>query len=67
MTWHIFNNILNPLDQFSIRDYISLDAPILAYTYISITNIAIYLTIASLIVLIVNLLSTNHNKVVSNN
>ncbi len=66
MISHNFNYILNPLDQFSIRSYISLDAPILAYTHISITNIAIYLTIATIIALTVNLLATNYNKVVSN-
>ena len=66
MISHNFNYILNPLDQFSIRSYISLDAPILAYTYISITNIAIYLTIGTIIALTVNLLATNYNKVVSN-
>lgn len=66
MTSHNFNYILNPLDQFSIRSYISLDAPVLAYTYISVTNIAIYLTIATIIVLTVNILATNYNKVVSN-
>nr|YP_009316291.1 ATPase subunit 6 [Peltigera dolichorrhiza]ANE20421.1 ATPase subunit 6 [Peltigera dolichorrhiza] len=66
MTSHNFNYILNPLDQFSIRSYISLDAPVLAYTYISVTNIAIYLTIATIIALTVNILATNYNKVVSN-
>lgn len=66
MTSHNFNYILNPLDQFSIRSYISLDAPVLAYTYISVTNIAIYLTTATIIALTVNILATNYNKVVSN-
>lgn len=64
---HIFNCNLNPLDQFSIRDYISLDAPILAHTYISITNIAIYLTIATLIAWTINILSKNKKRILSNN
>lgn len=62
----MYKSILSPLDQFSILDFLSLDAPILAYTYISITNIAIYLTTTTIIAFIVNLLATNHNMIVSN-
>lgn len=62
----MFNSILNPLDQFSILGFLSFDAPILAYSYISITNIAIYLITTAIIAFIVNLLATNHNKIVSN-
>ncbi|GAA5135748.1 hypothetical protein GCM10023339_73910 [Alloalcanivorax gelatiniphagus] len=35
--------------------------------HISITNIGFYLTIGGLFILIMNILSTNYNKLVSNN
>ena len=62
-----FLEISSPLDQFEVRNLVSLDAPILASLHISITNIGLYLTIGSFIVLTLNLLATNYNKVVSNN
>ena len=66
------SNILNeicissPLDQFEIRDFLSLDAPILANIHLSLTNIGLYLTIAALTTLAINVLATNYNKVVAN-
>jgi F-type H+-transporting ATPase subunit a len=62
-----FAIITSPLDQFEVRDLISLDAPILGNLHLSITNIGLYLTIASIIVFGLSLLSTNYNKLVSNN
>lgn len=62
----MFNFILNPLDQFSILSFLSLDAPILAYTYISITNIAIYLSTTTIIALFIHFLATNYNKILYN-
>lgn len=63
---HFFSNITSPLDQFEIRNLISLDAPILGNLYISLTNIGLYLTIAGYLVFILSVLSNNNNKVVSN-
>ena len=63
----LFTEISSPLDQFEVRNLLSLDAPILANLHISLTNIGLYLTIGALIALILNLLATNYNKVVSNN
>ena len=62
----ILNEISSPLDQFEIRDLLSLDAPILANLHLSITNIGLYLTIAAIITLALNVLATNYNKVVAN-
>lgn len=62
---HLF--ISSPLDQFEIRDLISLDAPIMANLHLSITNIGLYLSIATLITLVVNILATNYNRIVGNN
>ncbi len=64
---NFYREILSPLNQFEIRDLLSLDAPILGNLHISITNIGFYLTIGTFIILILNLLSTNYNKLVSNN
>jgi F-type H+-transporting ATPase subunit a len=43
----------NPLDQFEIRDYIIIDAPILGYLHISLTNIGLYLSIAFIIIVLI--------------
>lgn len=62
---NFFSNIISPLDQFEIRNLISLDAPVLGNLSISLTNIGLYLTIAGGLVFIISLLS-NNNRVVSN-
>lgn len=64
---NIYREILSPLDQFEIRDLLSLDAPIFGNLHISITNIGFYLTIGGLFILTMAILSTNYNKLVSNN
>jgi F-type H+-transporting ATPase subunit a len=58
--------VFSPLDQFEIRDLLSIDLPILGNLHISITNIGFYLIIGAFFLLVLNLLSTNYNKVVSN-
>ena len=63
------NNLLeiySPLDQFEVRNLISIDAPILFDIHLSLTNIGLYLTIAAFIVINLSLLASNNNKVVSN-
>lgn len=59
--------ITSPLDQFEIRNLISLDIPVLNNLHLSLTNIGLYLSIAVFVVLTLSLLATNYNKVVSNN
>ena len=66
MKTFITREISSPLDQFEVSPLLSLDLPIIANIHISLTNIGLYLIIASLISLITNLLATNYNKVVSN-
>jgi F-type H+-transporting ATPase subunit a len=61
-----FAIVASPLDQFEIRDLLYLNAPILGNINIAITNIGFYLTIGTLIILLLNVLATNYNKVVSN-
>jgi F-type H+-transporting ATPase subunit a len=63
---YLVTEISSPLDQFEIRNLLSIDAPVLANMHLSITNIGLYLTIGTFLVLSLNLLATNYNKVVSN-
>ena len=65
--FNLTREIISPLDQFEIRDLLSIDAPILGNLHISITNIGLYLMIGVFFILILNLLSTNYNRLVSNN
>lgn len=60
-----FTHIASPLDQFEIRNLLSLDAPVLGNLHISLTNIGLYLTIGTIFILSLNVLATN-NKVISN-
>lgn len=59
-------NILSPLDQFEIRNLISLDAPILGNLSLSLTNIGLYLTIGGYLVFILSVISTNNERIISN-
>ena len=56
----------SPLDQFDIRDLIMLDLPIFFNTHLSYTNISLYLSIATYIIMAILLLSNNLNKIVYN-
>lgn len=56
----------SPLDQFEIRNLISIDAPLLLDFYMSITNITLYLCLGSATIITLNLISTNNNKLVFN-
>lgn len=68
-----FNNYLvsfnskSPLDQFEIRDLISIDAPIIDNLHLSITNIALYLIMASLLMFSLHLIIEDTNKLTLNN
>ncbi|RYE15851.1 MAG: hypothetical protein EOP34_01525 [Rickettsiales bacterium] len=63
---NFFTNIISPLDQFEVRNLLSLDAPILGNLSLSLTNIGLYLTIGGYLLFMISLLSTNNNKVVPN-
>jgi F-type H+-transporting ATPase subunit a len=62
---HLFTEISSPLDQFEIRNLLSLDAPILANIHISLSNIGLYLIVGMFLILSLNVLATNYNKIVS--
>ena len=59
------HNINSPLDQFEIRDLLSLDAPILGNLHLAITNIGLYLMLGAFFILTLSLLSTNYNALQS--
>jgi F-type H+-transporting ATPase subunit a len=58
--------ISSPLSQFEVRDLLFIDIPILENLHISLTNIGFFLTIGTLFIIILNISSTNFNKLVSN-
>ena len=59
-------HIISPLDQFEIRDLISLNAPILGNLSLSLTNIGLYLTLAGYLVFVLSLIGNNNERIVSN-
>jgi F-type H+-transporting ATPase subunit a len=65
MNAHSFTDISSPLDQFEIRNLLNIDAPVLANMHLSLTNIGLYLTIGAFLILSLNVLATNYNKIVS--
>jgi len=64
----MFNNnaIFSPLDQFEIRNLFSIDTPLLGSANLSITNIGLYMTIATALALAYNILSTNYSRISPN-
>ena len=60
-------DIPSPLDQFEVRDLLSLDLGIFGNYHFALTNIGLYLTIGLLFIITMNIASTNYNKLVSNN
>jgi len=61
-----FFSIISPLDQFEVRDLISLNAPILGNLSLSLTNIGLYLTLGGYLVFTLSLIATNNEKIISN-
>jgi len=56
---------ISPLDQFEIRDLLRLDITIFN-VHVALTNIGFYLICGALIVITLNILATNYNKLISN-
>jgi len=63
---NLFTEIRSPLDQFEIRDILNLEV-LGGNLHLSLTNIGFYLIIGALITIILSLVATNYNKLVSNN
>jgi len=67
MSLNNLNYVLSPLDQFEVRDLLSINANLLGNVNLSLTNIGLYLTISILIILTYSLLASNNNKIIPNN
>ena len=61
----MYNNIISPLDQFTIRDYIELNIYILEELKISLTNISLYLILGSIIVILINVINMDYGRIIS--
>lgn len=61
-----FITTISPLDQFEIRNLLSVEAPILGNLSLSLTNIGLYLTLGVCLVFILSVTSTNNEKIISN-
>ena len=64
---NLTQEIISLLDQFDIRDLLSLDGHIFGGLHLSITNIGLYLMVGLIFIMVLNLFSTNYNKLVGNN
>jgi F-type H+-transporting ATPase subunit a len=58
--------INSPLNQFDVREFVSITVNVLGNLNLAITNIAVFLTMSGFYLLFSNLLSTYYNKVVGN-
>jgi F-type H+-transporting ATPase subunit a len=63
---NLLREVSSPLDQFEIRNLLSIEAPVLGNMNISLTNIGLYLLISTFIILTTSVLATNYNKIISN-
>jgi F-type H+-transporting ATPase subunit a len=61
----LWNN--SPLDQFVIRDLISIKSSLLGNLNLSLTNIGLYLTISTFLIFMLYILATNYNITTPNN
>ena len=53
----------SPLDQFTIRNLFSLKGDILGNIQISLTNMGLYLTITTYIIILFYLLANNYDRI----
>jgi hypothetical protein len=60
------NIILSPLDQFEIRDLLSLDISLFNNLHFSLTNLGLYLIISMFLIISYSLLAINNNKIIPN-
>jgi len=61
-----YTETISPLDQFEIRDLFNINSSLLGYINISLTNIGLYLLLSFIIIIVLNLISTNYNKIINN-
>jgi F-type H+-transporting ATPase subunit a len=63
----MFNLYLNPLNQFEIRDLISLNIPLLGDSNIAITNISLYVFISFVLITKLNFMTNKKITLVQTN
>jgi F-type H+-transporting ATPase subunit a len=63
----LLNTNFNPLEQFEIRDFITLDAPLFLNTHISFTNISMYLITSMILIILINLLTNRFSSLTYKN
>jgi F-type H+-transporting ATPase subunit a len=59
--------ILSPLSQFEVLSFVSINAPILDYINISLTNLGLYALLAMSVVIGLHMYGDNDSKIVPNN
>nr|YP_009355409.1 ATP synthase subunit a [Coccocarpia palmicola]ARB49957.1 ATP synthase subunit a [Coccocarpia palmicola] len=62
----VFNQIQDPVYQFKVRDLFEVNAPIIFFTHLSITNIGLYLILGTFLILMFNYLSLNIKNIAAN-
>jgi F-type H+-transporting ATPase subunit a len=61
-----FETIISPLDQFEIQNLFSVDTPLLGNINLSITNIALYMTIAVYLAFAISIIANNYSRITPN-
>jgi len=56
--------ISSPLDQFEVTNLIGLNAPILGYLNLSLTNLGLYSLIVLAVILSLHVVTTNNNRII---
>jgi F-type H+-transporting ATPase subunit a len=56
--------LYSPLDQFEVTNLIGLNAPVLGYLNISLTNLGLYSLIVLSVILSLHYLGNNNNKII---
>jgi F-type H+-transporting ATPase subunit a len=56
--------ISSPLDQFEVTNLIGLNAPILGYLNLSLTNLGLYSLVVLAVILSLHFVTTNNNRII---
>jgi len=56
--------ISSPLDQFEVTNLIGLNAPILGYLNLSLTNLGLYSLVVLAVILSLHIVTTNNNRII---
>jgi F-type H+-transporting ATPase subunit a len=56
--------ISSPLDQFEVTNLIGLNAPILGYLNLSLTNLGLYSLVVLTVILSLHFVTTNNNRII---